>query len=317
MSEPGRSGLLERYAATLRGLDRRDRLRALAPRAGRDFASNDYLGLAASGRLADAVRRALDAGTPVGAGGSRLLRGNAEEHERLEAFAADFFHAERTLYFGGGYVANFAALTTLPQKGDLLVMDKLVHASAHEGARVGRALAVTARHNDVDAFDDEIRRFRASGGAGRVWVVVESLYSMDGDRAPLAALMALADRHDAFLFIDEAHATGVYGADGRGLAAPFEGRENVLVLHTCGKALGGSGALLAGAKVLCDYLVNRARPFLFATAPSPLMAVAAEAALALVTADPSAAPGSPRSWPMRGGSWRASAFPPRARRSSP
>lgn len=286
MNEPGRSGLLERYAATLRGLDRKDRLRALAPRAGRDFASNDYLGLAASGRLADAVRRALDAGTPVGAGGSRLLRGNAEEHERLEAFAADFFHAERTLYFGGGYVAKFATLTTLPQKGDLLVMDELVHASAHEGARAGRALAVTARHNDVEAFAEEIRRFRASGGAGRVWVVVESLYSMDGDRAPLAALMALADRHDAFLFIDEAHATGVYGADGRGLTAPFEGRENVLVLHTCGKALGGSGALLAGAKVLCDYLVNRARPFIFATAPSPLMAVAAEEALALVTAEP-------------------------------
>lgn len=286
MSGTGRSGLLRRYAATLSGLDRKDRLRALAPRAGRDFASNDYLGLAASRELAQAVRRALDAGAPVGAGGSRLLRGNAEEHERLEAAATDFFHAERALYFGGGYMANFAALTTLPQKGDLLVMDELIHASAHEGARAGRAHAVTARHNDVEAFAEAIRRFRAEGGAGRAWIAVESLYSMDGDRAPLAELMALADRHDAFLFIDEAHATGVYGEDGRGLAAPFEGRENVLALHTCGKALGGSGALLVGAKTLCDFLVNRARPFIYATAPSPLMAVAAEEALALLKAQP-------------------------------
>ena len=278
--------LTERYAASLRGLDRKDRLRTLIPQAGRDFASNDYLGLAASGRLADAVRRALDAGTAVGAGGSRLLRGNAVEHERLEAAAAAFFHAERTLYFGGGYVANFAAFTTLPQKGDLVVMDELVHASAHEGARAGRALAVTARHNDVAAFAHEIRRFRAEGGTGRVWLAVESLYSMDGDTAPLADLMALADETDAFLFIDEAHATGVCGPDGRGLAAPFEGRENVLVLHTCGKALGGSGALLAGAKVLCDFMVNRARPFIFATAPSPLMAVAAEEALRLLSTEP-------------------------------
>ncbi len=286
MSEPGRSGLLERYAATLRGLERKDRLRALAPRAGRDFASNDYLGLAASGLLADAVRRALDAGTSVGAGGSRLLRGNTEEHERLEEEAARFFHAESTLFFGGGYVANFAALTTLPQKGDLLVMDELAHASAHEGARAGRALAVTARHNDVAAFAQEIRRFRAAGGTGRAWIVVESLYSMDGDQAPLAELMALADETGSFLFVDEAHATGVYGADGRGLAAPFEGRENVLVLHTCGKALGGSGALLAGARVLRDYLVNRARPFIFATAPSPLVAVAALEALELLKREP-------------------------------
>ncbi|MFG1297263.1 8-amino-7-oxononanoate synthase [Xanthobacter variabilis] len=286
MTEPGRSGLLERYAATLRGLERKDRLRTLAPRAGRDFASNDYLGLAASGRLGEAVRRALDAGTPVGAGGSRLLRGNTEEHESLEAAAARFFHAERALFFGGGFVANYTALTTLPQKGDLVVMDELVHASAHEGVRAGRALAATARHNDVEAFAEEIRRFRAGGGTGRVWIAVESLYSMDGDRAPLHELMALADANDAFFFIDEAHATGVYGEDGRGLAASFEGRENVLVLHTCGKALGGSGALLAGARVLCDFLVNRARPFIYATAPSPLTAVAAEEALRLLKAEP-------------------------------
>ncbi|TIV95912.1 MAG: aminotransferase class I/II-fold pyridoxal phosphate-dependent enzyme, partial [Mesorhizobium sp.] len=220
--------LLDRYEASLRGLARKDRLRSLSARSGTDFASNDYLGLARSSRLADAVAAALAAGTPVGATGSRLLRGNDPEHEALEAKAAGFFGTERALFFGGGYVANFAVLTTLPQKGDLVVLDELIHASAHEGARAGRAEVAKVAHNEASAVDDAIRTWRARGDAGRPWIVVESLYSMDGDRAPLAELISVADRHDAFLFVDEAHATGVYGADGRGLAHDFEGRDNVV-----------------------------------------------------------------------------------------
>lgn len=277
---------LERYATSLRGLERKNRLRALAPRAGYDFASNDYLGLAASPRLARAVSDALARGTPIGAAGSRLLRGNCPEHEVLEAEAASFFGAERALFFGGGYVANFALLTTLPQKGDLLILDRLVHASAHEGARAGRAEMLEAAHNDAGAVEDVIRAWRARGGIGRVWIAVESLYSMDGDRAPLAELAEIADRHDAFLIVDEAHATGVCGPDGRGLAASLEGRDNVVVLHTCGKAMGGSGALVTGPAVLCDFLVNRCRPFIYATAPSPLMAVAAQESLAILRDEP-------------------------------
>lgn len=280
------SGLLDRYRATLSGLARKNRLRALSGRAGLDFASNDYLGLARSKRMAEAVAAALAAGTPVGATGSRLLRGNTPEHEALEAKAAGFFGAERALFFGGGYVANFAVLTTLPQKGDLIVLDELVHASAHEGARAGRAEVMLAAHNDAGAVDDAIRSWRASGGGGRPWIVVESLYSMDGDRAPLREMIEVADRHDAFLFVDEAHATGVYGPDGRGLAHHLEGRDNVVVLHTCGKALGASGALVTAPTVLCDYLVNRCRPFIYATAPSPLMAVAAATALDIVADEP-------------------------------
>ncbi|RWD42132.1 8-amino-7-oxononanoate synthase [Mesorhizobium sp.] len=278
--------VLERYQATLSGLARRNRLRGLSGPEGVDFASNDYLGLARSKRLADAVALALAAGTPVGAAGSRLLRGNDPEHEALEAKAARFFGAERALYFGSGYVANFAVLTTLPQKGDLIVLDQLVHASAHEGARAGRAEVVQAAHNDADAVNDVIRAWRARGGAGRAWIVVESLYSMDGDLAPLGELIAVADRHDAFLFVDEAHATGVYGPDGRGLAHDLEGRENVVALHTCGKALGASGALVTGPAVIRDYLVNRCRPFIYATAPSPLMAVAASEALNILSDEP-------------------------------
>ncbi|KAA3448032.1 8-amino-7-oxononanoate synthase [Mesorhizobium sp. SARCC-RB16n] len=278
--------LLGRYQATLSGLARKDRLRTLSARSGFDFASNDYLGLAGSPRMAQAVSAALAAGTPVGATGSRLLRGNDPEHEALEAKAATFFGAERALFFGGGYVANFAVLTTLPQKGHLIVLDELIHASAHEGARAGRADVVEAAHNDAGAVDDAIVAWRARGGTGRAWIVVESLYSMDGDRAPLGELIAVADRHEAFLFVDEAHATGVHGLDGRGLAHALEGRDNVVVLHTCGKALGVSGALVTAPAVLCDYLVNRCRPFIYATAPSPLMAVAAATALDIVADEP-------------------------------
>lgn len=277
---------LARYDATLQGLARKDRLRTLSPRAGLDFSSNDYLGLAGSKRMAEAVSAALAAGTPVGATGSRLLRGNDPEHEALEAKAADFFGAKRALFFGGGYVANLAVLTTLPQKGDLVVLDELIHASAHEGARAGRAEVAQAAHNDANAVGDAIATWRARGGLGQAWIVAESLYSMDGDTAPLGELIEVADRHDAFLFIDEAHATGVYGPNGCGLAHDLEGRDNVVVLHTCGKALGASGALVTASAVLCDYLVNRCRPFIYATAPSPLMAVAAATALDIVADEP-------------------------------
>src|SRR3984957_12447465 len=274
------------YHGQLQALAAQSRLRALQPRSGLDFASNDYLGLATSKRLADAVAQALEKGTSIGAGGSRLLRGNAPEHEELEAAAATFFHSESCLYFGGGYIANYAVLSTLPQNGDLVVLDALAHASAHEGTRAGRAEVTRALHNEVGAFEAEILKWRALGGRGRVWLAIESLYSMEGDRAPLDDLMALADRHDGMLYIDEAHATGVYGPHGRGLSASLEGRENVLVLHTCGKLLGGSGALASAPRVLCNFLINRCRPFIYATAPSPLMAVAALEALKVLKDEP-------------------------------
>ncbi|RUY17137.1 8-amino-7-oxononanoate synthase, partial [Mesorhizobium sp. M7A.F.Ca.CA.004.12.1.1] len=281
-----KEAILARYDATLRGLGRKDRLRTLAPRAGLDFSSNDYIGLAASKRLGDAVSTAIARGTPVGATGSRLLRGNAPEHEQLEADAAAFFGAERALFFGSGYIANFALLTALPQKGDLLVLDELAHASMHEGAQAGRAEFKLAAHNDVDAVEDAITRWRAEGGMGRVWIAFESLYSMDGDRAPMESLVALADRYQAFIVVDEAHATGVWGPYGRGLAAAYEGRDNIVTLHTCGKALGASGALVTGPRTLCDYLINRCRPFIYATAPSPLMAVVAREALTILSDEP-------------------------------
>jgi 8-amino-7-oxononanoate synthase len=274
------------YEYALHALADQNRLRALAPRIGLDFSSNDYLGLAASPRLRSALITAMSRGTAIGAGGSRLLRGNAPEHEELEAKAAAFFRAERTLFLSSGYAANFALFATLPQRKDLVILDELTHASTRDGVRLGRAASLESRHNDVASVEDAIRTWREAGGLGQIWIAAESLYSMDGDRAPLQDLMNIADRHDAFLVIDEAHATGVFGPDGRGLAANFEGRDNVIVLHTCGKALGGAGALLTLPLTLRDFLVNRCRPFIFSTAPSPLMAVAALEALAILKDEP-------------------------------
>jgi 8-amino-7-oxononanoate synthase len=269
------------YTTDLRALADRGRLRTLRGRSGIDLASNDYLGLAESGELRQAAANALARGVPVGAGGSRLLRGNHPEHEALEREAAAFFGAESALYFGGGFVANFAIFSTLPQRGDLVVHDELIHASVHDGVRSGRAETVSVRHNDVDAFDAAIVKWRGAGGTGRPWLSVESLYSMDGDSPNLNELLAVADRHEAMVVIDEAHATGVLGPQGRGLAAPFEGRDNVITLHTCGKALGTSGGFILAPNVIRDFLVNRARPFIYATAPSPLTAAVTRAALEL------------------------------------
>ncbi|WP_369726206.1 8-amino-7-oxononanoate synthase [Bradyrhizobium sp. LLZ17] len=274
------------YVAGLDALKQDGRLRSLRPRTGTDFSSNDYLGLASAPRMKKAIVTALEAGTPIGAGGSRLLRGNCDEHECLEAEAARFFGAQTALFFGGGYVANFAVLTTLPQRDDLLILDALVHASIHEGARAGRAAFQINAHNDPQAVESEICDWRTAGGAGQVWIVVESLYSIDGDFAPLEDLLAIADGHDAFLVVDEAHATGVYGEQGRGLTAPYAGRENLLVVHTCGKALGAAGALVTASGVLRDFIINRSRPFIFATAPSPLMAVAVREALLILQEEP-------------------------------
>ena len=274
------------FEADLRELADRGRLRSLRARAGIDFTSNDYLGLAESAELKQAAADAVARGVPVGSGGSRLLRGNHPEHEALETEAAAYFGAETALYFGGGYVANFAIFSTLPQTGDLIMHDELIHASVHEGLRRGRADFVSVPHNNVDAFDAAIVRWRAAGGKGRPWLAVESLYSMDGDSPDLVELLAVADRHEAMLVIDEAHATGVLGPQGRGLAASFEGRGNVITLHTCGKALGTAGGFILAPRIVRDFLVNRSRPFIFATAPSPLTAAVTRAALAMSRSNP-------------------------------
>ncbi len=281
MREPTGLGItnLTEQLGDLQRLATASRLRTLAPRRGLDFSSNDYLGLATSGVLADAARHALDRGVALGSGGSRLLRGNDPEHEALEARAALFFQSEAALFFSTGFAANSALLATLPQRDDIILYDELIHASSHEGMRLSRATNQRVGHNDLNQFADALAGWRGEGNTGTPWLLVESLYSMDGDIAPLRELHELADAYGAILVIDEAHATGVLGPAGRGLSAKLPHRDKVIALHTLGKALGCEGALLCGPAVMRDFLVNRGRGFIFSTAPSPLMAAVAGAAL--------------------------------------
>lgn len=279
------------YHAHLAALAGQDRLRALVPACGVDFSSNDYLGLASGDKLHPALGRALADRVALGSGGSRLLRGNHPEHEALEAYAAAHFGHQACLYFAHGYGANSALFATLPQRGDLILHDALIHASTHEGLHLTRADSQSVAHNDVAAFAAAAHAYRSGGGTGQIWLAVESLYSMDGDIAPLAEMKALADKHDAMLVIDDAHGGGVFGEQGRGLgdrlrvdAAKHD--DNVLILRTLGKAFGVEGALLGMSTVLRDMMVNRARGFIFSTAPSPLMARMAREAIMLVAQQP-------------------------------
>lgn len=271
------------FRARLDALATRSRLRQRLPTRGLDFASNDYLGLARDPTIGLAIAQAVARGVPAGSGGSRLLRGNAPEHEALEAQAAALFGSEGALFLANGFVANQALLATLPGPGDLIIADALIHASAHDGMKLSRAGHVLAAHNEPQAFDEAIAGWRKQGGVGRPWILAETLYSMDGDHAPVDDLAAIAARHDAMLVLDEAHATAAHGPGGRGLAAHLEGRDDVIILHTCGKGLGVEGALVTAAQPIIDLLVNQARGFIFSTAPSPLIAVAVSAALTRMT----------------------------------
>lgn len=282
MQLPGRP-LSWALSAHLEGLASGDRHRTLTPKSGKDFSSNDYLAMCQDPDLRRGVRDALDAGIPIGSGGSRLLRGNNPEHEALEAEAAKLYGSEASLLFASGYAANSALLSTLPQTGDHIFHDEFVHASAREGMGLARCPRTSVRHNDVDEMESAIRFWRSSGALGAAWIVVESLYSMDGDTAPLAELAEIAERYGAWLVVDEAHATGVFGKSGCGLTPErVSGRENVVVLRTLGKALGLEGALLCCPAIVRDFLINRARGFIFSTAPSPLIAAAARCALRIV-----------------------------------
>ncbi|WP_368186306.1 8-amino-7-oxononanoate synthase [Aestuariibius sp. HNIBRBA575] len=276
---------LERLKSMLETLETRHRRRVLAPSQGLDFASNDYLGLTHSPALKAAAQAALDRDVPLGSGGSRLLRGNHPEHQRLEQEAAAFFDAEACLFMGGGFQANQAIFSTLPAAEDLILHDTLVHASAHEGMRIGRAQTHSFAHNDVADARRVLTEWRSNGGTGQIWIAVESVYSMEGDIAPLVELSELAVAHDAILVIDEAHATGILGPHGRGLSHGLAAE--TLTLHTCGKGLGVAGGLICGSRVLIDTLVNRARPFIFATAPSPFNAALVRAVLDMLQTDTS------------------------------
>lgn len=253
-------------------------------RAAIDFASNDYLGLAADPRIARAAARALEqAGT--GAGAARLISGNHPLHERLEAEVAAFKQAPAALLFASGYAANTGAIPALVGRGDAVYSDALNHASLIDGCRLSRAEGRVFPHRDLGALDRMLAE--DAGRFARRMIVVDAVFSMDGDLFPLDGLVELARRHGAWTYVDDAHGTGVLGPNGRGTAERFGVEDAIDVrMGTLGKALGTSGAFIAGSGRLRDWLINRARPFVFTTGTPPALAAAAVEALRIVREEP-------------------------------
>jgi 8-amino-7-oxononanoate synthase len=282
------SDLLDDLARRLRELDAAGLRRDLLEPAGIDFASNDYLGLANDRELRAALLArlaALPPDAPLAAPASRMLRGTTSLHRALEERLARFKGTEAALLYPSGYQANVGLLSALLAPADRAVSDAGNHASLIDGLRLAGCARVIVPHLDAAAVD---RALATPHPDGRTFLVTESLFSMDGDLAPLALYADLAERHGAYLVIDDAHATGVFGeARGSGLAEECGvARRALAIVSTLGKALGFAGAFVAGPRVLIDWLINRSRAFLFTTAPPPLLLYALEAALDRVEREP-------------------------------
>ncbi len=245
-----------------------------------NFSSNDYLGLANDAAVRAAAQAAV-ARHGVGAGASRLVVGDSEAHQSLERALADFEGAEAALLFNSGYAANVGVLAALLGPGDVVFSDALNHASLIDGCRLSRAEVVVYPHGDVAALETLAVRHRGR----RRLVVTDAVFSMDGDRAPLAGLAALCARHELGLYVDEAHATGVVGTRGAGLCEAVGVTPDVR-MGTLSKGLGCVGAYVTSSPALRELLLNRARSLVFSTALPPAMCAAAEAALERVRTDP-------------------------------
>ncbi|MGE0394232.1 MAG: aminotransferase class I/II-fold pyridoxal phosphate-dependent enzyme [Vicinamibacterales bacterium] len=284
MAAPERLG--ERLAARLAAIDADGLTRTLAGPAGIDLASNDYLCLSRDPRIVERlVAGVREHG--VGSTGSRLLRGEREATAHLEARFAAFKGTERALYFSSGYLANLAVVATFAEPGDVIVSDALNHASLIDGIRLAKAERVVAPHADAAALDALLDSAGAGRTGGQTFVVTESVFSMDGDEAPLADYAEVCRKHGAALVVDEAHAVGVYGTRGSGLVEAAGVADGVwLTVNTAGKALGVSGAFIAGDAAAMTYLIQRARPMLFSTAAPPALAAAIEESLAIVEHEP-------------------------------
>jgi 8-amino-7-oxononanoate synthase len=243
------------------------------------FSSNDYLGLAAHPAVAAAARAATER-FGVGAGASRLIVGNTEAHEQLERVAAQWLGRPAARLFNSGFAANTGILPVLAGQADQIFSDSLNHASLIDGARLAKASVAVFAHGNLSDLEEMLTRSTAR----RRIIVTESVFSMDGDVAPLAELRALADRHGAILVVDEAHAVGVFGARGGGVLE----RDGVVAdaaIATLGKGVGVYGAVVAGPRALAEILWNRARPLVFTTGLPPLVCAAATAAIDLIQTD--------------------------------
>jgi 8-amino-7-oxononanoate synthase len=251
--------------------------------AGIDLSSNDYLGLASDAHVRTRMAQGAER-EGCGSTGSRLLRGQRTAFANLEKRFADFKRTEAALYFGSGYAANLAVLSAFPEGGDTVFSDQLNHASLIDGMRLSRAQRVIFPHADACSLRQSIR---TTTTAGQRFLVTESVFSMDGDFAPLNEYARIGRESGTALIVDEAHAVGIYGARGSGMveAAGITG-DVFLSINPAGKALGVGGAFVAGPAWAIDYIIQCARPFIFSTAPPPSMAYALDAALDLVESEP-------------------------------
>ena len=245
-----------------------------------NFSSNDYLGLAGHPALGQAVREAIEQ-FGVGSGASRLICGSLQPHHELESALAKWQGTETALVFSTGFAAAQGVLTSLLGRGDVVILDKKAHASMIDGAKLSGATLRVFRHNDLENLE-KLLQWAADRG-GRVLVASESVFSMDGDHAPLAGIVELKERYGAWLMLDEAHAVGLYGPLGQGLAAAGGLGERIEIrMGTLGKAVGAAGGFICGSRQLFDLLVNKARSFIFSTAPSPAVSAAARAGVELI-----------------------------------
>jgi 8-amino-7-oxononanoate synthase len=248
-----------------------------------NFGSNDYLGLAADRRLIEAAMRAAET-EGWGAGASPLVTGRSSSHAKLEETLAAFEETEAALVFTSGFAANAGTVAVLADRGDAIFADAKNHASLIDGCRLARAEVHVYRHADVDHLAELLA---AASGYRRRLIVTDTLFSMDGDLAPLPQIAELAERYGAMLMIDEAHATGVFGRHGRGVAEHFSVEDAIHIrMGTLSKALGSAGGFVAGRQSLIDWLANRARSYVFSTAFPPAVSAAAIAAIDVVQTEP-------------------------------
>jgi 8-amino-7-oxononanoate synthase len=260
-------------------------LASMRDRPMKNFSANDYLGLAGHPALREAACLAVEK-EGAGSGASRLVCGSLPAHEELEDALARFKRSPSALAFSSGYAAALGTLTALVGRGDTVLLDKLSHACLVDAAKLSGATIRVFPHNNTEILAKKLAAVRSSGG-GRVLIVAESVYSMDGDVAPLREIIDLKERFGAWLFLDEAHGVGVLGDCGRGLAEAAGLADQVEIqMGTLGKALGSSGAYICGCQELRDLLINRARSFIFSTAPAPPTAAAATAAIHLLSETP-------------------------------
>ena len=257
---------------------------------GIDFCSNDYLGFSKSGLLHKKTQQLFpdisSTGSargmnPTGSTGSRLISGNSKFIEETEQKIASFHNSDVALLFNSGYDANVGLMSSVPQKGDLVLYDELIHASLYDGIRLSHATHYKFKHNQTEQLEELIKRHQNTFKT--IYVVVESIYSMDGDEAPLKKLTALKNKYKLFLIVDEAHAIGVFGKKGRGLCNELGIETEIFArIYTYGKAMGCHGAAIAGDKILRNYLINFARSFIYTTALPPVSIATINAAYELL-----------------------------------